>query len=431
MDNKSPGYLKQRAISAILVLVLILSPLTTAGCWDKRELEDQAFAQVIGVDHTPRGVLLTVMFAIPRNLAAGGGGGGGGGGGETFQVTSVESPSVFAALNLFNVYLDRRVNLMHAKTLVIGEEEARTGVATSLGAFMRYREVRRTVNIVVSRGRAADLIRSYKTIIEANSAKWFEEMSLLYTFTGLTPKSQYHQFLIAMESHAFNPVAVLAGVKGKDPQTDPDEERRDVLGKSRTEANFLAGDMPREGGQPIEFLGAAVFRGDKMVGDLTGDETRMLLMMRGEFRRAFMAFEDPLAKGKFIPIDIRQGSLPVVKVDLSGEKPRILVKLSLEGDNLGIQSGINYAESNRLRIKLNRHIEETIKERAMETVRRVQQYKSDVFGFGSKAQRYFATWDEWVKYGWADRFPEAVIEVEVAFSIRRVGMQFAQPQPHK
>lgn len=432
MDSRNHRKLKQKIISFLLTVVLILTPLAAAGCWDKRELEDQAFAQVIGVDHTPKGVVLTVMFAIPRNLAgAGGGGGGGGSGGDTFMVTSVESPSVFAALNLINGYVDRRVNLMHTKTIVVGEEEARTGVSASLGAFMRYREVRRTVNIVVARGRAADFIKAYESIMEANSAKWFEEMGLLYTFTGLTPRSQYHQFLLGMESRSYNPVAVLAGIRGQDSEKDPDEERREVLGKTRTEANFLAGDIPRRGGVPIEFLGTAVFRGDKMTGTFTGEETRMLLMLTGEFRRAFMAFEDPLAKNMFISIDVRQGSLPVVKVDLSGERPRISVKLSLEGDALGFQSRINYSENDVLRNKLNRHIEKTIQERALDTISRAQQYKSDVFRFGNKARRYFATWDEWIKYSWNDRFPDAIVEVSVDFTVRRVGMQFAQPEPRK
>jgi hypothetical protein len=168
-----------------------------------------------------------------------------------------------------------------------------------------------------------------------------------------------------------------------------------------------------------------------MAGTFTGDETRMLLMLTGEFRRAFMAFEDPLVKNMFIPIDVRQGSLPVVKADLSGERPRISVKLSLEGDVLGIQSQINYADNDRLRRMLNRHIEKIIQERALETIRRARQYKSDVFRFGNKAQRHFATWDEWEKYNWNDRFPDAVVEVEVDFTVRRVGMQLAQPEPGK
>lgn len=426
--NSNQRHHNKKIVFVIMLIVQLLAPLAMSGCWDKTELEEYAFAQVIGVDHTPRGVVLTIMFAIPRNLAAGGGGGGGGGGGETFLVTSVESPSVLAALDLINGYLDRRVNLMHTKAIIIGEEEARTGVAASLGALMRYREIRRTINIAVTRGKAAELIKSYKSSIESNSARWFEEMGMLHEYTGLTPSAMYHQFLLGMENPAFEPVAILAALKGKGEKTKPGERRDEFLGRSLTEADFYAGSIPRTGGGTVEFFGTAVFRGDRMVTALTGSETRMFLMLNGQFRRAFIDVEDPQQKNYFIPIDVKQGNMPDIKVDLSGDKPRITVKLKLEGDILSIQSRLNYTEDKNLRMKLNRRVEEVIEKGALATIHRTQKQKADIIGFGKKAQHYFATWDEWVKYRWSEKYPEAVVDVVVDFNIRRVGMQFAQPE---
>nr|MDA8233335.1 Ger(x)C family spore germination protein [Clostridia bacterium] len=94
-----------RTLTSILILLLLTSFLS--GCWDRRELEEQAFVLTLGVDKgtIPSSFLWTFQIAIPRQLAGGQTGGGGGGGGQKpSTIISVEATTLFGALNLINSF---------------------------------------------------------------------------------------------------------------------------------------------------------------------------------------------------------------------------------------------------------------------------------------------------------------------------------------
>ena len=154
------------------MLLLITFIMTTlSGCYDYKEIDDYAYVFAVGID---RGVSdkwrLTVQF--PTMKAQGGGGGGGGmenggisGEKDGYTIVGIDAPSFFTGLNMLNASIPRRLNFMHTKIIVIGEDLAKSGkLDTYLAPIIRYRQVRRTVHLIVVKGKGLDFLKILITI---------------------------------------------------------------------------------------------------------------------------------------------------------------------------------------------------------------------------------------------------------------------------
>lgn len=430
----------------VISLLAILLSLVLTGCWGRREVDEQAFVLAIGLDKGRENqILVTYQIAIPRIMGGGGGEGrstgGGSGSGDNNKpvlVTSIESPSLFVSIDMVNTYIHRRASLMHTKAIVVSEELAREkGVGTWVPGLLRFREARRDVLIMVARGSAKDFIENNQPMLDKNVNKYYELLSFSQYYTGFIPRSWLYDFANAIKSKGENPVAILVGVNrtreealshdtsqasgpGKRPgQADEQSAEKQYV----SEGSYLAGDLPRTGGNKVEFMGSAVFKKDRMVGTINGDETIVLMMLRGEFRRGFISLRDPRQPDMVIPLDVTLGRLPLVKVRLVDGRPEIQVTLQIEADILGVQSGINYADP-ELIPELEQAFSQKIEDLVRKLIARSQnEFDADIFGFGNKAARLFWTWDEWERFDWPSKFRTAEIKVAVKTRIRRTGLQ--------
>lgn len=418
-----------------LMIITVLLTAMPCGCYDRREVDDLAYVLAMGFD---RGVTdrlrLTLQIVSFKEGGGGGGtvtgmsGGGSGGGGEDQElgqvggtmVVTVDCPSVFTGLNLANVATSRQLNLMHAKLIIFSEELARSGeLEKYLNAVLRYREIRETMDLVITKGKAEEYIRENKGLIGQDPSKSMELLINQQDYTGFFPEVKYYNFYTKMKSSMQQPVAILAGVNSLKNLRQPGQG---VQSQSASGGDYLAGEVPRRGGPKRELFGGAVFYGPTMVGELTGTEVRVLKMLTGELERAFYTIKDPLAPDFVVPLDVRPARKPEIKVNLEGDTPEVDVKIRLEGAELSIQSGIHY-EGPELKPVLEQAFAEEIKRQADDLIAKCQNdFKADIFGFGKIAVRHFPTIKEWEEYRWLEKFPQARVYTDVDFVIRRTGM---------
>ncbi|MGE5585416.1 MAG: Ger(x)C family spore germination protein [Bacillota bacterium] len=448
-------------LSLCLVAVLVCA----AGCWDRTEVDDLAFIMAIGLDEAPDDqVNVTLHIAVPRAVAGGGGsgggsgaGGGGGGGQQTSLITTLTGHSILSVLNLVNTHVDRRPSLVHGKMVVISEKLARRGIAPYISELVRFRDARRTMFLTVSRGSAKEFIEKNRPIIEQNPAKNLELLALANRQTGFIPPSQIHRFLVEMQSLGEEPLAILAGVREEAPggRTEQSAARGGQGGGGssdgsaagggagmgppkvphpppvhvRSDSDYVAGESPSVGGNPVEVIGGAVFRGDTMVGEITGQDVRAVLLIRGTFKRGTLVLEDPFVKGRYAACDIRLARPTETRVLREGQGFRIKVNMLLEGEVIGSQSRTDYSNPKNLHV-LERRFAEDLKKSCDDVVKRAQEeFRADIFAFGNKARHLTKTWSEWEALNWPGRFPEAKVDVTVKLDLRRTGLLFKPPEP--
>lgn len=413
-------------ITAVIFLVISL-PLT--GCYDAREIEELAYVMAIGIDKGVTDKLrLTVQFPTMSGPTAAAGGGmqgssGGNGGSQDggdqdgYTAITMDVPSFFTGIDMINTIVPRKLNFMHTKALVFSEEMAREGIGDYIAPIVRYREIRRTIHVIVCKGSAADFIKENKPFIGTTLSKTMEIMMEAPDDTGFFPHATLHDLYSNMKSTYRQPVAILGSVN----DFKSFKEEGPPWGSGfKTGGDYYAGELPRKGGNKLELLGCAVFNGDKMVGELNGQETRIMMIGRGDFNKGTFTIKDPKKPDLIVPIEVFEEIKPKIKIRFEEDKPVIQMKVFLEGEILAVQSRIDY-ENLDLKPLLEDSFERHIKEELDRLIQKSKDMNIDLLEFGKTAVSHFDTIQEWERFNWLRQFEKAEVYTDVEFVIRRTG----------
>lgn len=404
-----------------IILFILLSIFTCmfTGCYDAKETDNFTYVIAIGVD---RGASdkWRLTFQFPLMNTESGGGGVGKTGSETmnYSTVTIDAPSFFDSINLINTSVSRRLNFMHTKCIIISKEVAEASqIDDFIAPMIRDREIRRNMQVIISNGSAQGFIKASKPFIGNLLSKTYEDMISESDDTGYYPQVTLYDLYNQLKSSYSQPLVVLGDVNEGKSFIDSGEKSGVDF---KIAGQYYAGEVPRQGGNKIELLGCALLYGDKMVGQLTGFETRCLLIAKGDFKRGNFTIRDPKSEEQAIPIDVKLIKGSKVKVSFAEGIPNIKLQVFLEGNILAIQSNLNY-ENPKLISILEDALTEQIKKGMDSTIEKCKELNCDVFGFGETAVRQFLTIEEWEKYNWNGHFKGAIINTEIDFKIQRTG----------
>lgn len=408
----------QEKVTLVLLFTIFLS---ASACSDAKEINEWSYVYSIGID---KGVSnsLRYSFQIASMKLQGGGGdeGGGSGSGQSedrsYSVYSVDAPTFYGAVSIAESSSSRYFNYMHTKYLVISEDLAREGIENFINSLIRNRQIRRILHVLISRDKAEAFLEEFNPKLTSAISKAQEGFLDTSRESGLNLDTTYHQFFTDMKTTYRMPVAPVVALNDGSNYLSSGTPS----GKFKSEGDYYAGELPRKGMNTFEFFGTALFDGDKMVGMLNGDETRALLMIKNELKSAFISIPDPLNEGLNVSIQTKLQKKTDIKVDVSGDKPVVNVKVSLEGDLLNVQGHGHYEDPN-IKPVLENAFRSFIREQLIKTVDKCKTLEVDVFGFGDRVAQHFSTIQEWEEYNWLSRFHEAEVNISVQFVIRRTG----------
>lgn len=409
-----------------LILLLFFVPSFLSGCWDRKELDDQAFVLAMGIDKGKDNMLqVSFRIAIPSKSGLAQAGGGGGSEGSIAErsslLTSIAAPTIPAAITLASGYINRELNLMHLKAVVFGEPFARDGVGRVLSFLSRNREIRRIIFVGVSKGEAYKMLSSNNPDLEKTFSKWWEGVKMMQKSQAINSGTLFHQFTQDVFNNDINSTMMYLAVNkeaGKEISGDlkiPKEFKQGNL-------SVTSGEIPRKGGNQVEYVGTAVFKGDKLTDILNITETRTVMMLKGEFQKGYYILPDPEIKNKYISLELTEGSPPITKVSLKNGAITIDETISLEGDLIDIQGSVDYAANNNTLQKLNRYIANYIRENSLAFFEKTKKQEIDIVGYGEYARRDFLTLNDWENFKWHNKLPEAQLNLKVKVNIRRTGM---------
>ncbi len=249
-----------------VVLVGLFLTLAVTGCWGKREVEDLGFVLAIGVDQgdNPDQYDVTYQMAIPKKGAQG----------PDMQDLTITTTGISIRGSLEKVFTlsSRQPFVGTVKILVIGEEAAKQGINKFLDFFQRYYEFRRTTYLVMTRGKAQDLL-NIKIRAEKFPALVLQAYMNQKEMTSTFPVVRLGHYLTVLATGSTAPVIpVVSTVK-------PGEA--DIKYKPEQEG------APEE----LRIAGVGVFNGDKLAGYLSEQETRGYMWLRNEAQQRFLCTE--------------------------------------------------------------------------------------------------------------------------------------------
>jgi spore germination protein KC len=169
--------------------------------------------------------------------------------------------------------------------------------------------------------------------------------------------------------------------------------------------------------------GAAVFKGDKLIGWLDKTETMALLWVRDEAKEGVVTVSIPpelgggKMSGKFNHVRSKVSSVP------RKDHTKINISLSATLDISEDTSKIDLQSPDE-RNKLNALFAQEVKRRVEGLCRKVQkEFRSDIFGFGQQMFRQDPQgWETYYAKRWETVYPELEVEVRATVQLVQTGL---------
>lgn len=388
------------------------------GCGDRLEIEKQAHVVIIGLD-LESDKLFKVTFQI-ANPQIGSSERGKAENEPPSDTISLVAPDITSAKELANSVIPRKLNFAHLQTMIIGEDVARSPlfhhlIASSSGDP----EMRREVTLMITKEKAIDFIEKNKPKLETRPHKYYQFMQDRWRDTGHVPFSTINRYFQRLQGELF--LVIYA-------TTERNEE------ESKDEDAYLAGEVPQQLGDPAQVIGSAVIKEGKMIDTLTGEETRLALLLRRKqvAHSMIAAVPDPTKKDYQVSIRLLKNKDTKVKLNVKKDPPEVQVTIPLKAQILSIPSLTDYVLNLELQKKLQESIAKELEKKTLELVHKAQKkYKADPFQWHLIARKKFWTLDAYNQFNWEKKFTEAKVTVQYDIIIESFGKQFKPPQIKK
>lgn len=392
-------------VISILIMVLFLS-----GCWDRVEIEDIGYIAVIGIDDADfNNISVTFQITNPQV-------------GTLARVQVDEPPTniitllskdLITARDVSSTSIARRLTFAHVRAVVVSEEFAKSDKLFSLiEAAQRDRDIRREFDFIVCKEKASEFIRNNKPQFDTRVAKYYDFVSSRWKDSGFVPLSNLHR----LSQRTIDDVSLFLATYAT---TNTNAEKK----LAENETDYLAGEIPKQEGNPTQMMGSAVFRKGKMIGKLTGDETRLALILRSKIiaNNLLISFPDPLKAGERITTMLIRGNNKI-EIDVSKEYPIINVTVPVKLSVTSIPSLIDYVENLENQDILENSIEKYLEDKAMSLVKRTQEeFHGEPFIWSNVARKEFWLYEDYEKYNWMDKYSNAKVNVNFDVKIRDFG----------
>ncbi|MDF2682998.1 MAG: spore gernimation protein GerC [Brevibacillus sp.] len=408
---KEKQWINQAKLAIVIMIVL---PFLT-GCWDRLEIEERAVVLGISVDTAEPGaekeerevshlrgkfpvpnkemIRVAAQIGLPGRIPLGPGEGGGqtDGGQNTVWVIEVVGHSIDDALMNLQQQISGRLFFGHLRVIVVSEAVAKKGLENLNDYFRRNSEVRRMAWLLISKGKASDLMKA---------APKLERVPTMYLMSTLDEAVRLGKF-----------PSDYIGLFWSDSS------------KKGKEAFLPYLELMKE--QNVELLGMAYFKNNRMVGVTKPFEIAAYMGIKGMNPAGYRSF-------------VRVGNTPNVvnlyatyrkskiNVEIKNDRPYFNVKAFIEVNLEEKSNEKGLAITSALLEQIERQDEQAAVKFYEGLIKQTQAKGSDIFGFGeyvrAKEPRY---WNQKVKTKerWQEIYKDMKVDVQVNIEIRRVGMK--------
>ncbi len=326
-------------------------------------------------------------------------------------LNTVTSSSISNAINLVNSYLGKSINLSHCKVIIISEKLAMQGISEEIYTLINDTQIRPSTNIIVSKCTAKYYLTETKPEMENLISKYYETFTASSKFVGYMPNATIGNFFNSLSSNTCEPYAILGGIN-KEQQKNTNEFN------SQKDYTIKASESSIQGENNAENIGVAVFKNDKLVGELNGLETISFLNIRNDLNRFLISIPDPSDENNYLDIYMSPVNKVKIKIDTSTTTPYIKLKFKLSGRIYSISENTKNLSTNSLAMisdSCNKYLETIFLEYLYTTSKNL---KSDINALGNYALSNFFTTTDFENYNWLENYQNAFFDVEVDSSVK-------------
>lgn len=372
-----------------IAIILLCVSLVLTGCWDRREIEEMGMVVGLAIDKgkgkQKDKIIITNQFVNTirgkKEEAAVH---------QSYNLESAEK-TVYEVAKYMSTLTDNTPYYTHLKVIVISEDIASSvDLMDIINWFLRDRQLRRTINIVIAKGSAKEIVKKK------------------------TEKGEIPSIEIWGATKNYNdtkkiPIFLTIG----------------EMGINMTQAKSFIVQRIEPQNKWVKLSGAAVISGKerKLVGWLDDKDMGGLKFLLGGKKAAGSGV---------IPVTDKETKKPIV---YEYKKIKTIIKSIGKGDQIAFEVKITSeglidedwtptedAFKEAYIKKVEKMVEEEVKANVESTLNKMQKnLKADVFGFGTRLKiQDYKTWKK-LKNNWDQAFSKASINVSVKIHIREFG----------
>ncbi|SEF64906.1 Ger(x)C family spore germination protein [Paenibacillus sp. UNC499MF] len=369
---------------------IFLSLLMLAGCWSSVELNDRAFVRIVMVDKTDDGYELVLGMPLANRLIPGEVGGSSQSQGQPFTYFSKIDSNLSDAFRKIQNDLSRKITFGQTRVVIIGNRYAEEGIGSLLDLIAREPRVHINANLFVTHGPADQVIQLPLTMERFPS-------DIFYAY-GRRKIATSINFKDILKAHYmggdFLATRLVFGKTG-------------IMNESN-EQNWMGPD------------GAAVFKGDKMIGSLPGQKAAGALWIQGKPETREITVPSP-TDGKVVSLLVERNSTRIRPLFM-GDTLTFDIDVKTDLDIVASYSSINLKDHKQLK-KMEKSVEDKIRQDVEHSIRLTRQMGTDAFQLNRYLEwKYPKQWNRLSK-DWDEFFSKNVeIRCTTDATIRRIGV---------
>jgi len=386
--------LKKRIFQKVFLIIVVFILLLNTGCWNKKELSELGIIGAVGIDKNKDNIKLTYEIVTPKRIENKG---------NDIDVATYlqnEGATIHDAIRNATLTYNKKLYWPHANIVYINEECAKAGLDEYFDVFNRDHDLRKYVNLFIVKDiQACDVVHQdwQKGVVPS---EYIEKLSEIYSANGKAVSIKLLDFLKTYYTEGIEPVAGAL----------------EVIDKAKCIVEAQKDEKPEK--EPL-IEGLYAFNGTKCVGYFDGDLTRGYNVLTNHIKSGIIVTDSIDKKGKN-SLEIL-GSKSEMKVTFEEDKCKATVSVEML-TALNDETGQTDFSSVQDVQKIEESSAAVIKNEIEKSIKKAQELKTDIFGFGISAHKGNAKKWKDIKDNWNDVFSTMEFEVKVKVGMQRAGL---------
>lgn len=335
------------------------------------------------------------------------------------------------------------------------------GIATEIYSLINHEEVRPTSNLIISKCTAYEYLNNSTPNIEKLTTQYYETFSITGRFTGYFSNITIGDFYNDLSATFSSPTAILGSLNltareessensnqnssqsSSDNNSSKESESSTESSSSSSEESsqatigadsnktsesknvitnpedLTAGTSSIVGKRGTENFGIAVFKDDKLCGELTAVESMCHLLIQNKVDSCIVSVDNPIHEEETSKVELQIFPKHDSKVNITLENdiPHISIKLDLHADIMTLDKDVDY-ETNEVLSKISNSTKEYLTKEFNDYLKKVStEYETDIDNFFTKATANFLTISDWKKFDWNQKFKNAEFDVDINVNV--------------
>lgn len=402
----------------IILLIVTISIFFFSFFKTTRNIDNYAYVIALGLDIGSNNNLKLTFQTLSPTAGSSGSGKSSESSSSSSSVltTSIECSSINLGIQLLNAYIDsKQLNLSHCQSIIFSEELAHNGLNEYIYTLVNELHIYHDANVIVSKCDAEYYLNNSESVYEKLISKYYKEAPTSGLYTGYTHDISLIDFFSALNDSYIQPTSILSSINIPDTTKN---SNNNTTNNNMLDNTYKAGESPITSKfTGMEDVGLAVFKRDKLVGELTAIETIAHLMTINKFQTCELSIPNPYDTSTTIDFEINKQKNTKNSVKLINGMPFITTNISLQAKILSMNKDDNYLDASKIaeiESILNLYIENVVYEYLYKTS---TEYNCDISGFGKYAKSKFLTKKDWENYSWNKNYKNSFFKVNINCSI--------------